>query len=433
MMKRLQFIAMLLALLVAAGTPAVIPAEDVYREVTASGAHSLTLAVDNPRNLGGADDAALARDMAEVLRFDMTLAGPFSVVAPPAGTAGGGIRPGEFDLTSWKNAGVDLLVKCGYSIAGDSITMEFRLYNATQGRELAAKRYTGKRSDLRRIVHTFSDDIMQTMTGERGPFTGKIAFVSTESGTKEIYLMDYDGHNVQRLTKNRSINLNPDFSPNGRELLYTSYRRGNPDLFRREIFTGTEAVVSSQRGINVTASWSPDGKQLALAMSRDGNSEIYVISRDGKETRRLTTHQAIDVSPTWSPDGRRIAFVSDRLGKPQVFVMNVDGSDVRRLTTSGAYNVSPRWSPKGDRIVYCRQEGGFQLYSIAPDGTDDTRLTSEGSNEHPRWSPDGRFLTFSSTRDGGEAIYVMRSDGSGQTRVYRRKGKASHPTWSPRW
>lgn len=432
-MKRVRIIATLLALLVAAVMPAVIHSEDVYREVTASGAHNLTLAVDNPRNLGGADDAALARDMAEVLRFDMTLAGPFSVVAPPAGTAPGGIRPGEFDLGSWRNAGVDLLVKSGYTIAGDSVTVEFRLYNATQGRELAAKRYSGKRSDLRRITHTFSDDIMQAMTGERGPFTGKIAFVSTESGNKEIYLMDYDGHTVQRLTKNRSINLNPDFSPNGRELAYTSYRRGNPDLFRREIFTGTEAVVSSHRGINVTGTWSPDGKQLALAMSRDGNSEIYVISRDGRESRRLTTHQAIDVSPAWSPDGKRIAFVSDRLGKPQVFIMNADGSDVRRLTTSGAYNVSPRWSPKGDRIVYCRQEGGFQIYSIAPDGTDDTRLTSEGSNEHPRWSPDGRFLTFSSTRDGGEAIYVMRSDGSGQTRVYRSKGKASHPAWSPRW
>ncbi|AJE04736.1 Tol-Pal system beta propeller repeat protein TolB [Geobacter pickeringii] len=426
-LKRTIILLTVVALLV----PSLLRSQETYREVTATGSNKLTLAVDAPRRLGGSDFPG-AGETAEALRSDMTLAGLFTVAASPT-VAAAGIRPGEFDLAPWRGAGVDLLVKCGYTLSGDSLTLEFRLYNVNQGREVLAKRYSGRQRDLRKIAHTFSDDILESLTGERGPFTGKIAFVSNRSKNKELYLMDYDGYHVQQLTHNGSINLNPDFSPSGRELIYTSYRRRNPDLYRRELATGAEVAVSSHRGINVTGAWSPDGKWIALALSKDGNSEIYAISRDGRQMKRLTTNPAIDVSPAWSPDGSRIAFVSDRLGKPQVFIMNADGTGVRRLTTSGAYNVSPRWSPKGDRIAYCRQEGGFQIYAINPDGTGDSRLTGDGSNEHPRWSPDGRFITFSSTRDGGEAIYVMRADGSGQTRVSRGERKDSHPTWSPRW
>lgn len=414
--------------------PALLQAGEGYLEVTAQGNRQLQLAVATPLPLGGARDAAIAQETADVLRFDLALAGPFTVTATTVVEGKSGIRPGDFDFTPWKSAGVDTLIKTGYSVTGDNLTLECRLYDVVRGKELTAKRYTGKRKELRRMAHSFSDETMRVFTGEKGPFTAKIAFVSTATGNKEINLMDYDGFNVQRLTRNGSINLNPDFFPDGREIIFTSYKKGNPDLYRREIFSGVEARISASRGINITGAVSPDGRRIALAMSKDGNSEIYTIDKDGKRPSRLTNNSAIEVSPSWSPDGTRLAFVSDRLGKPQVFIMNADGSNVRRLTTSGAYNVSPRWSPKGDRILYCRQEGGgFQIHAINPDGGNDTLLTSEGSNEHPRWSPDGRFITFSSKRGGKEAIYVMRADGSGQTKVSRGKGEESHPTWSPRW
>ena len=414
--------------------PSFLQAQQGYLEVTAPGNRQMQLAVAQPVSLFGGPSTDIAKGISEVFSFDLTLAGPFAVMPTPPAESRSGIRPGEFDFAPWQAAGANLLVKSGYTVSADSLTIEFRLYDVARGKELAAKRYSGKRADLRKIVHTFSDEIMLAVTGDRGPFTGKTAFVSTATGNKEIYLMDYDGYNVQRLTKNGSINLNPDFSPNGKEIIYTSYKRRNPDLYRRELFSGAEARISGRPGINVTGAWSPDGSKIALAMSKDGNSEIYTITKDGKQLARLTKNSAIEVSPAWSPDGSRIAFVSDRLGKPQVFIMNADGSNVSRLTTSGAYNVSPRWSPKGDRIAYCRQNGGgFQIYVINADGSGDNQLTTEGSNEHPRWSPDGRFITFSSTRGGKEAIYVMRSDGSGQTRVSRGKGADSHPAWSPRW
>ncbi|WP_243372324.1 Tol-Pal system beta propeller repeat protein TolB [Geotalea sp. SG265] len=412
--------------------PCSIMADD-YLEITAPGNRQPQLAIARPIPLSGSANTELAKAIADILAFDLTLSGKFTIMPSPPAETKTGIRSGEFDLAPWQTAGANLLVKSGYIDNGQTVTMEFRFFDVSRGKELAVKRYTGKRADHRKIAHMFSNDILRSVTGEAGPFTGKTAFVSTASGTKEIYLMDYDGYNVQRLTKNGSINLNPDFSPSGKELIYTSYKRRNPDLYRRELLSGSEARISSHPGINVTGAWSPDGSRIALAMSKDGNSEIYTISKDGKNPARLTHNPAIDVSPAWSPDGSRIAFVSDRLGKPQIFIMNVDGSHVTRLTTSGAYNVSPRWSPKGNTIAYCRQEGGFQIHVINVDGSNDIQLTNAGSNEHPRWSPDGRFITFSSTRGGKEGIYVMRSDGTGQVRVSRGNNADSHPTWSPWW
>jgi TolB protein len=408
-------------------------AQQDYLEVTAPGNRMLQLAIASPATLAGNQDPAVARELAELFRFDLTLAGPFTVQETTATEGKTGIKPGSFDFAPWKATGADLLLKTGYSLSGSTLVLECRLYDVGREAELTAKRYTGDRKDLRRMAHTFSDEIMRAITGEKGPFSSKTAFVSTMTGNKEVYLMDYDGFNVQRLTGNRAINLNPDFSPSGKEITYTSYKAGNPDLYRRELFTGAEARISASRGINIGGAWAPDGNRIALAMSKDGQSQIYVMNKDGKQVARLTKSHAIDVSPAWSPDGSRIAFVSDRLGKPQIFIMDADGRNVRRLTTSGAYNVSPRWSPKGDRIAYCRQQGGgFQVYAINPDGSNDTRLTSDGSNEHPRWAPDGRFIVFSTTRGGKEAIYVMRADGTGQTKVSRGKGRDSHPAWT-RW
>ena len=420
---------MLVALLVAC--IATSQAEDSYLAVTASGSGQLACSIATPVRLEGGENAEVAREIADALSFDLTLSGLFQVAA--GDPERGGIRQGDFSFAPWKMAGAKLLVKSGFSVtAPDRLTVELRLHDVLQEKLLASKRFTGSSKEARKMAHAFSDEILRIMTGEAGPFTGKIAFVSKRSGNKEIYLMDYDGRNVQQLTKNRSINLNPDFFPNGRELIYTTYKNRNPDLYRREITTGAEAKVSAQRGLNVTAAVAPSGDRIALAMSKDGHSQLYLITPQGKQLARLTNSPALEVSPAWSPDGKRIAFVSDRLGRPQIFVMDADGTNVRRLTTSGSYNVEPRWAPKGGRIAYCRQMGGgFQIFVMNSDGGESSQLTSEGSNEHPRWSPDGRFITFSSKRGWKEGLYVMRADGTGQTKVSRSGGSDTHPVWSP--
>ncbi|HTP65222.1 MAG TPA: Tol-Pal system beta propeller repeat protein TolB [Geobacteraceae bacterium] len=424
----MKSIFLLLCLLLLVPFP--IPAGEQYLDVTAPGNRPQKLAIAYPAALAGSRDTAVERELADVFSFDLTLSGPFDARFPQVAPYTEGITPGSFAMAYWQQAGYDLLLKTGYSFAGGKLTIECHLYEVANGAELAAKRFTGSRGELRRMAHLFSDEIMRVMTGTAGPFSGKILFVSARTGNKEIYLMDYDGYNVQRLTGNGAINLSPAFSPSGKEIVYTSYKKGNPDLYRRELYTGAEALISRRHGLNIGGSWSPDGKRIALAMSVHGTPQIYVLDKDGQLLARLTHEGAIDISPSWSPDGSRLVFVSDREGGPQLFVMDADGRNAHRITFSGNYNVSPSWSPKGDRIVYSRREhGGFQVYTINPNGSNDTRLTTEGRNEHPRWSPDGRYITFSSTRDGREAIYVMRGDGTDQVAVSRSKGADSQPSW----
>ncbi len=411
-------------------SPSLLHAQQSYLEVTAQGNRQIPLAVAPAVSLGGGQNPNFAGTIDDILKFDLSLAGPFSVIAGTTSTGTGGIRPGEFDFSPWQSIGAVYLIKSGYTLSGGNITVEFRFYDVSHAKQLAAKRYTGSTKELRWMAHAFSDEVMLSVTGEKGPFTGKIVYVSKVTGNKEICIMDYDGYNVRRITRNGSINLDPDLSPNGNEILFTSYKKGNPDLYRASVSGGVEARISSHRGINFTGAWSPDGNRIALSMSKDGNPEIYLINKDGKQLAKLTNNNSINISPAWSPDGSRIAFVSDRLGSPQIFIMNSDGSGVHRLTYNGKYNVNPSWSPKGDRILYSRQQAGFQIYSISPDGSGDTQLTSEGRNENPHWSPDGRFITFSSNRDGRDAIFVMRADGSSQIKVSRDKGGDTQPVWS---
>ncbi|WP_437179718.1 Tol-Pal system beta propeller repeat protein TolB [Pelotalea chapellei] len=413
--------------------PNAVSAQDSFIEVTAPGNRQLKLAVDVPRSVDTVTPA-IAKELGDVITFDINMSGTVAAASrePATGTVSPPLAQTEF--VAWKNAGYDLLVRSEYSLKGNELTVEFRLFDLPNQKMMTARRFLGKKQDLRRFAHSFSDEIMLALTGEKGCFTTRITFVSTHNRNKEIAIMDWDGHNALPLTNNGSINLNPDFSRDGREIIFTSYKKGNPDLYRRSLFSTAEIPVSNRKGLNVTGTWSPDGTRIALALSKDGDSEIYTIARDGSNPVRLTVNPAIEIYPAWSPDGTRLAFVSDRLGKPQVFIMNADGSNTHRLTGSGSYNVNPRWSPKGDRIAYVRQQGGsFQIYTINVDGSNDTQLTTDGSNENPSWSPDGRFIAFSSKRSGVQGVYVMRADGTGQTRVGQGKGSASQPAWSPRY
>jgi TolB protein len=396
------------------------------------GRKQLLLAIAEPFCLEGEKDARIGGEIQEVMKFDLNLAGCVKIINDSPNENGVGIGSGEFDFTPWRKAGAVLLLKSGYIIDGDKILTDFRLYDVPTEKQLWSAVFTGKHRFVRKMAHAFVDDTMRAVTGEEGPFAGKIVFVSKRTGNKEVYMMDYDGYNVTEITRNGSINLNPSFSPDGQKILYTSYRSGNPDLYRRRIFTGKETPISSRTGLNITGAWAPHGDKIALSMSKDGNSQIYLINMRGKELSQLTDDDAINISPSWSPDGSHIAFVSDREGSPQIYIMDGHGTNIRRLTKNGDYNVGPSWSPKGDRILYSRMEtDSFQIYSITPDGTSDTRLTSDGRNEYPHWSPDGRFITFTSNRDGKESIYVMRSDGTCQTKVSRGRGGDSQPVWSP--
>ena len=435
-MKFLKIICLssfLVCLFVSAGAAARI-------EISSPGEQTIPLAITRLLPMGaGVAQPAMVAEFQEVLEGDLEFSGLFDLTDPASFLSDAdrlGLRRNEIDFYQWRMLGSEALIKGGYRVSAGKLTIELRLFDVISQRLLTGRNYTGKLTDVRKIAHAFADQVLKSLTGEKGPFSTKIAYISKRTGHKELYLMDVDGYNPIRMTDHRSIVLNPDFSPTRKELIFTSYRKGNPDLYRKEVYTGRESRVSLKPGLNIGGRYSPDGREIALTLSKDKNSEIYLIGTDGTIHRRLTNHYSIDVDPTWSPEGNRIAFVSDRRGNPNIFIVDISSLEVTRLTYEGKYNATPAWNPKGGRIAYSRMDDGiFNIFTIREDGTDERQLTfGPGSKEHPRWSPDGRFLVYSNDSGSGEkSIWIMRADGTGAKRISARGGNDSHPAWSHRW
>lgn len=386
-----------------------------------------------PMQSGGPDHAADARSiLVNDLEFSTILE-----VLPPAFLPfeAREVRLGDEQkvLPSLNQLQVQAMVAADLKKQGKELVLEGRVYNVSRGTFLGGKRYFGDAKALRSMVHRLADEVVFWLTGERGVASTRIAYATAEKGTTELYLMDYDGHNSVLATGNRSINLSPRFSPDGKLLAYTSYRDGNPDLYLLNLETGRRKKVSALPGLNISPAWAPGGGWLALSLSKDGGTNLYLMRPSGGGLRRLTNGLGISVSPSFSPNGRQIAFTSDRGGSPQIYVMEIEGTNLRRLTFSGNYNASPRWSPRGDKIAFVSDmEGGnFQVYLMNPDGSGVQQMTTRGSNEDPAWSPDGRHLVYSSNRSGTKDVYVMHADGSGQKQLTRNARNNFAPDWSP--
>ena len=419
-------------------------ADPLYAQVkgliVGPGAERFPIAVSPLKNLGQVvDDKNLSEAIADVVARDMVLSGWFrmldrsSYIEDPQRS---GVKLGGFDFRDWSTIGAEALVKGGFEIRGETLVTEFRLYNVYQRKQMVGKRYTGRVKDFRRIAHKFADEIIFQITGVRGIFSDtRIAFVSTTGGRfKEIYVSHLDGTEKIQVTKNRTINLFPSWAPDGRAILYTSYKDGKPGVYQFDFSSDKETNFSSGKGLNLGGEWSPNRKNVALTLERDGNVDIYLLDHKGKIIRRLTKNPGIDVSPTWSPSGDQLVFVSNRSGSPQLYILDLKEKETRRLTYTGGYNTSPNWSPKGDRIVYTGLSGGrFEIFTINSEGGDVQMLTSNsGNNEDPSWSPDGRYIAFSSSRRGRYHLYIMRASGENQIRLTDSKGDDTNPSWSPR-
>lgn len=385
---------------------------------------------------GSATDQA--KQAADVMRFDLEAVGVFKLLDPRSFIADPkheGLSGASINFADWINVGAEGLIKVGVHKAGDEITMDCHLFDVATGKELIHKKYRGKPGALRSIVHRFADAVYQHFTGNPSVYFTRIVFAKrTAPDTKEVCMMDWDGHNEFCPVKNGSLNLLPSWSGDGSGFYYSSYIKGGPHLYFYDFSKRRSRVVSKRTGLNIGASGSPDGSRVALTMSKDDNSEVYALHRDGSHARRLTRDWAIDSSPCWSPDGKRIAFVSERSGNPQIYVMDADGSNVRRLTFQGNYNQTPDWSPRGDWILFNARDERlvYDIFKINPDTGEILRLTQDqGNNEHPTFSPDGNMVVFSSTRTGESKLYIMNADGTNQRLISRRKGEYTTPEWGP--
>ncbi len=333
---------------------------------------------------------------------------------------------------NWTAIGAELLVTGGVISSDGKLEMELRLFDTIQQNMIVGKKYVGAEQDLRKMIHRFASEILFHLTGNRGIFDSKIAFVSTGTGTKEIYICDFDGTGIAQFTAHKSISLFPAWSYDSQWIAYTSYAKGKPDLYIKNVGNKAGTVVS-RKGLNSFPAWRPGRLELAATLSFSGDQEIYLLSSNGSLIRQLTVNEGIDVSPTFSPDGKQMAFVSRRAGNPQIYIQNIETGSVRRLTFEGNYNTQPAWSPQGDKIAYSSMGGGeLNICVMGVDGSGPLQLTYNArNNESPSWSPDGSMIVFSSTREGPSRIYVMTAFGTDQRRLLSAPGEQSSPAWSP--
>ena len=308
------------------------------------------------------------------------------------------------------------------------------MYDTSSKKALLAKSFNNvPTTSIRKSAHMFADQIIKLLTGKRGLSTTRIAFANDNTGRKEIYIVDYDGYNLAKLTSDKSISLLPRWANNGTKLYYTTYRNRNPQIYVVDLKDGVISPVVGEKDLNLIGGISPDSKKLVMTLSRGENPSVYIKELISGRTLQLTDKYGVDGSPSFSPDGKFIAFVSNRSGSPQIYIMNLETRETRRLTKFN-WADSPQWSPNGDWIAFAGRQSPdhpIDIFLVDITGGQIRQLTADsGSNEDPWWSPDGRFITFTTNRSGKRQIYVMDADGSAQHLIANIKGNSYTPSWS---
>jgi TolB protein len=398
----------------------------------------------------------IGTELYNVIVNDLDVSGYFQFLKQDAfleDTAKTGLRPAGqdprgFKFENWKQIGAEFLIKTGYTVTGSELELETYVYFVPQAKLIFGKKYTGSSKSARRMAHTFCNDVLERLTGNRGMYLSKFVFSSdrTGKGQKEIYVSDWDGHDIERISFHRAIALSPTWSPDNKSVVYTAFayhtkaKKRNADLFMYELPSKKRYLLSSRTGINSGAAFTPDGKFLLLTVSHAGNPDIYRMTTEGESLVALTKGPAgaMNVEPAMSPQGDRIAFSSDRSGQPMIYIMDKDGKNVKRVTFAGKYNSSPSWSPDGKKIAFAGYDKNhFDLFIMDTTGMNLQRLTSAkkpngkmSDNEDPCFAPDGRHIVFTSNRTGNNQIYITNLDGSDERRVTVDRFNYYRPKWS---
>ena len=432
----------LAALILLVAQPAA--AQDWFKTGTGLGVSKVRVAAPDLA-VRGATPPAFEKTFHDVLWNDLEYAGVLDLVTPSFYPAKIPSQPSELNATDWSSApaSANMLAYGNLSTEGANLAAAGFLSDVHNPSAPIAlqKIYRGASTDAdaRRLAHQFADDIIGRLSGGLpGVSQTQIAYVSTKSGNKEIWAMDYDGANQHQLTHLKSIALTPRWSPDATRIAFTCFvpYRGITSPQICLFSTASSRMISFPRfrGTNSSPAWSPDGSQLAFMSSQNGDPEVYVSDADGSHLQRLTFAAGVSTSPVWNPKtGKQIVFVSDRGGDPVLYLANSDGTNIQRLDMPDmGYVVDPSWSPNGQLLAFSwrRPSGNFDIYVMDIVSRQLVELTrDQGRNERPSWAPDGRHLTFESTRTGVRQIWSMLADGS-QPRQLTYEAQSESPSWS---
>ncbi len=393
-------------------------------EIIGAGEYQIPVAIVP---LGG--DEQIAQSINEVVTGDLQRSGLFRLVDPSGKSPH---VPAEVSYPDWEVRGAQALAIGTVAVQGGRIEARFRLLDVVKQTELIAQAVSANESQIRAIGHRIADLIYEKLTGDRGVFSTRIAYVNRLGKRYSMIVADSDGYNEQIVLAQDEPIMSPAWSPDGSQLAYVSFETGHAVVYVQSLYSNQRRVLANFRGSNSAPVWSPDGKQMALVLTRDGSSQIYLASPDGGDFRRFTFSGAIDTEPNFSPDGQSLLFTSDRGGSPQIYRMPVKGGPTERLTFGTGSNFSPRHSPDGKSFVFAHLDRGKFYIAMQDLQTGQmTLLTDGGWEKKPSFAPNGKLILFASEGRGRGILASVSSDGRVKQHMFTQSGDAREPVWGP--
>jgi TolB protein len=338
-------------------------------------------------------------------------------------------------MDEWRGRAADALVAGSVTrLADGRFDVRYKLWDIVRGVPLGGQSHVVPAVDLRLAAHRIADAVYERLTGIKGVFATRIAFVKRSGRRFQLIVSDADGApetEREALTSPDPI-ISPAWSPNGREVAYVSFETQKAVVWVQEVATGTRRKVADFRGSNSAPAWSPDGNTLAVTLSREGVSQLYLMGRDGANVRRITQTSAIDTEPVFTPDGRSLYFVSDRGGSPQIYRMAATGGSAERVSFGGSYNISPAISPDGQVLAYITRNGSsFRLMAMQVSGGNPQALTDTNDDESPSFAPNGRLIIYATRSQGRDVLMTTTLDGKIKTRLLSSGLDVREPVWGP--
>ena len=394
-------------------------------EIIGAGENQIPLAIVP---FGG--DVKQARSIDEVVKGDLLRSGLFRLIDVE------GKSPhdlAEVSYPDWQVRGADALVIGTVKVqANGRVEASFRLLYVVKQSELVGQAVSANDDQIRAVGHRIADLIYEKLTGDKGVFSTRIAYVNRQGKKFSLIVADSDGYNEQVVLAQTEPIMSPAWSPDGSHLVYVSFETGHAVIYVQSLYTNQRIVLANFSGSNSAPAWSPDGKQLAIVLTRDGSSQIYLARPDGSGIRRITFSNTIDTEPNFSPDGQSLLFTSDRGGSAQIYSMPVAGGPERRITFGEGNNYSPRYSPDGKGFVYTHFVNG-KFYIAMQDFQNGQVeiLTTGGWEKKPSFAPNGKLILFASEARGRGILATVSSDGRVQQHMFTQSGDAREPVWGP--